>query len=365
MKNEVIEWKINEDQRLGDVILNGYPESFDKAHGYYFHAIGDVTLNMEKNPATECQDCCWSDPSDKYSFHSNFLVSYNKTFMVSGSGEAKIISVTDAKRNNTDSGVFFTLQPEASIVFKNLDRVLLSNSKCESQEHIVQGTRPLLISAEANEVQLFNRLVIKGSIKISVESFVFSTGYISSVNPGQWFLEGNSSLNYNEVLKDTVPSMLSPMSELILKENAHANIYAETVKIWPRQNKTFIMSGNSSIDIHTKVFEIESINMQHPNIAFSISEQANVTIHPFNECLPVDALKEVNLPEEERTLWAGMFNFESGATGSLKLMGVGNAFQFSAMNALNLIYLNGEPVDMLRTFKSSYSGGDMLITLNK
>ncbi|EJN4070721.1 hypothetical protein NP681_004504 [Salmonella enterica] len=359
MKISTVEWKVNEDQIFYDTtILHGYPETFNKAHGYGFDARGDVSLNIKKNINTQ-NYMDWSIPSEK-TLSGKFSVSSGHKFTVSDSQQQRSTFITDEQTQGTP-GIWFYLYPGSGMTFKNLNVVSLANSKFESYSLDVEQLE-VLVNFEANDVRLFRYVDLSGNVKISVESFIFHTG-CRVTSEGLWNLAGKSSLNYNVILQETISSEMDTMTCFNFKENTSANIYAEVVKIWDKQEKTFIMSGNSKMNIHTKVFEIESINMQHPNIAISISEQANVTIHPFNECLPVDALKEINLPEDERTLWAGMFNFKYGSTGGLKIMGTGNAFQFNAMAELKLLYLDSNPVDILKTFNATYTDGNMLLTL--
>lgn len=363
-------WEPNKQQAFnspGLTILKGHPETFNKMRGCGLDVYGIASDGTVAGPLILVPDASnesgmidWVAPSTFPDHsHASFKFWTKADFRISGNSQLRTTSFMDGPDFLHENSITFYLYDDSNVTLEDLNSVILSMTSLETAktpnfDYLLHPK--FVISAEV--VKLFNRAELLGYSRLDVQANLISTTRFGQFQSGGLFFRDNSGLVINNLLSQQVDSELRLLGALCFYDSSYAVITARTIyNDFPDNSINDIAAieavGNASLSIRTEQF----LQGSGEGKIIQLSDNADVTIYPMNGIIPINLVEEMNHPTKK--CWPGMINFKSGAKGMLRL--VGNALQsnqsVSALNSLQLVYVDGKPVDIASNFNIDLSAG--------
>lgn len=360
-------WDPNNQQTFrssGETILSGSAETFNKMQGRGLDVYGVAQDGTQSGPlilipdSTKSNEINWAVPSS-VAGNSRFQFWEKADFRILGRRNLKDIMLTDSSKHHANYSIDFNLIDDSRVTLENLDYVFFGMSRLDTltSPHFtgVQNSTFIIL---AEYIDLFYNAMISGHSTLDVQAKVVSTSNLNGANLSGLKFSNNSSLLLNVRLDQNINSELKLLSSLSFHDSSHGNIYAMSIYNDVPDNNTgdFVAIDafdNSIVDIHTTQFLQENGTGK----IIQLSGNANVTINPLNNIIPISPAAELHKPTGK--CWPGMINFKSGSKATLTLVGetLQNIFDVMALNDLKIVCVDGKPVDILNDLNISFKNG--------
>lgn len=372
MKNidTTFEWDPNKQQFFdspGVTVLKGRPETFNKMRGcgldVYGRAIDGTTagpLILVPDVSNESDTIDWAAPSTSHEYiYGSFRFFEKSDFRISGNSQLGTTYFLDGSDLMHEYPITFKLYDDSRVTLEDLNYVILKTAELTTTKSPdFDGSLQPIFSISAEVVELFYKAELYGYSILNVQANVMSTAEIAGGHLGLLCFRDNSGLFINNELSQQVDSELRLKSGLHFYKFSFGNITSRTIyNDVPDSNTTETTAVEAVDQARVSIRTEQFLQGFGKGKIIQLSGNAQVTINPMNDIIPINPVEEMYHPTEK--CWPGMINFKSGSKATLKLVGAAlqNGQNLTALNSLKLVYVDGKPVDIASNFYVTFTDG--------
>ncbi|RZM92121.1 MULTISPECIES: hypothetical protein [unclassified Escherichia] len=371
--DDTFSWDSNNQQTFrsaGETTLKGPAETFNKMQGCGLDVYGVTMDGTQSGPLILIPDSIKSNqinwavqsaaPKD-----SSFKFFEKADFRISGNRKLKNKRLIDSSLYYPEYKIAFSLYDDSRVTLEELQGVFLGMSSLETATSTdFTGLQNSKFSILADSIGLFYKATLSGYSTLDVHAYAISAPNRAGIEPEGLRFNNYSSLLLNVRSDQHLESELKLSNSLSFHDSSYGNIFTMSIHNDIPDNNTgdFVAINafdNSTVDIHTAQF----LQGYGKGKIIQLSGNAKVTINPLIDIVPINPVKEVINPTGK--CWPGMFNFKSGSGAVLRLNAhsIGTQYDVNALYLLNLVYIDGKPIDNRNKLSVDFDSGGLTIQL--